>query len=104
MESRDQVTRSRRVLISNFRDGFFPTEWAGIKEMFETLKRGPAPDLVLTHYRDDRHQDHRVLSDLAWNTFRDHLVLEWGIGGHECSFRCRYERNLGRPQRPCENR
>ena len=37
------------------------------------------PDLVLTHTRDDRHQDHRVLSDLAWNTFRDQVVLEYEI-------------------------
>ena len=47
--------------------------------MFETLKRKSTPDLVLTHYRDDRHQDHRVLSDLTWNTFRDHWILEYEI-------------------------
>jgi LmbE family N-acetylglucosaminyl deacetylase len=68
-----------RVRISRFKDGFFPYQGAEIKKVFEQLKRGPSPDLVLTHYRDDRHQDHRVLSDLTWNTFRDHWILEYEI-------------------------
>lgn len=68
----------KQMLIKQFRDGFFPYEPA-IKEVFESLKRETAPDLVLTHYRDDRHQDHRVLSDLAWNTWRNHLILEYEI-------------------------
>jgi len=68
-----------RVTVKSFTDGFFPYEGARIKRVFEQLKRRPAPDLVLTHYRDDRHQDHRQLSDLTWNTFRDHLVLEYEI-------------------------
>jgi LmbE family N-acetylglucosaminyl deacetylase len=66
-----------RVQIHGFRDGFFPYE-PKIKEIFESLKTA-RPDVVFTHYRHDRHQDHRVLSDLAWNTFRDHLVLEYEI-------------------------
>lgn len=69
--------RRKRVLVKRFRDGFFPYEGARIKAVFEVLKRELNPDIVLTHYRDDRHQDHRVLSDLTWNTFRDHLVLEY---------------------------
>jgi LmbE family N-acetylglucosaminyl deacetylase len=81
-------SRRSRVLISQFRDGFFPYD-AAIKDLFERLKKGPAPDLVLTHYRGDRHQDHRVLSDLAWNTFRDHLVLEYEIP--------KYDGDLGIP-------
>ena len=68
----------QRVALHAFRDGFFPYDGAAIKTEFERLKP-VAPDLVLTHYRDDRHQDHRVLSDLTWNTFRDHLVLEYEI-------------------------
>jgi LmbE family N-acetylglucosaminyl deacetylase len=68
-----------RVVIHQFSDGHFPYEGADVKAVFETLKKESAPDLVLTHYRDDRHQDHRVLSDLAWNTFRDHLILEYEI-------------------------
>jgi LmbE family N-acetylglucosaminyl deacetylase len=68
-----------RVIIKQFRDGHFPYEGAAVKAVFETLKRETSPDVVLVHYREDRHQDHRVLSDLAWNTFRDHLILEYEI-------------------------
>jgi LmbE family N-acetylglucosaminyl deacetylase len=68
-----------RVVLKGFRDGFFPFDGANIKNEFEALKRQVAPDLVLTHYRDDRHQDHRLLSDLTWNTFRDHSILEYEI-------------------------
>jgi LmbE family N-acetylglucosaminyl deacetylase len=68
-----------RVRLHTFRDGFFPYEGAGIKMVFERLKRECSPDLVLTHYRDDRHQDHRVLSELTWNTFRNHWILEYEI-------------------------
>jgi LmbE family N-acetylglucosaminyl deacetylase len=68
-----------RVTLGRFRDGFFPYQGAEIKQTFERLKGRTSPDLVLTHFRDDRHQDHRVLSDLAWNTFRDHWILEYEI-------------------------
>ena len=61
-----------------FRDGFFPSVQVQIKERFEALKAFE-PDLVLTHYRDDRHQDHRVISELTWNTFRSHQILEYEI-------------------------
>ena len=77
-----------RVVLHRFRDGFFPYDGAAIKTAFEALKPFK-PDLVLTHYRDDRHQDHRVLSDLAWNTFRDHLILEYEIP--------KYDGDLGTP-------
>jgi LmbE family N-acetylglucosaminyl deacetylase len=83
-----QKARRTRVIIKQFRDGFFPYDPA-VKEVFETLKAAPTPDLVLTHYRQDRHQDHRVLSDLAWNTFRNHLVLEYEIP--------KYDGDLGAP-------
>ena len=62
-----------------FRDGFFPFLSGQIKDEFETLKREFSPDLVFTHHRDDRHQDHRLISDLTWNTFRSHLILEYEI-------------------------
>jgi LmbE family N-acetylglucosaminyl deacetylase len=68
-----------RVVLRQFRDGFFPFDGARIKTEFESLKRRPGPDLVLTHYRDDRHQDHRLLSDLTWTTFRNHWILEYEI-------------------------
>ena len=62
-----------------FRDGFFPYEGPAIKEYFETLKSSVQPDLIFTHYRHDRHQDHRCISDLTWNTYRNHLILEYEI-------------------------
>jgi LmbE family N-acetylglucosaminyl deacetylase len=66
-----------------FRDGFFPFEGAAVKQCFETLKAEIAPDLVLTHRLEDRHQDHRLLADLTWNTFRDHMILEYEIPKYE---------------------
>ena len=68
-----------RIIIHKFRDGFLPYEGGLVKESFEELKRDVFPDLILTHYRDDRHQDHRLISELTWNTFRDHLILEYEI-------------------------
>jgi LmbE family N-acetylglucosaminyl deacetylase len=68
-----------RLVQCAFRDGFFPSTVLGIKEYFEHLKRDVDPDLILTHYRDDRHQDHRIVSDLTYQTFRDHLVLEYEV-------------------------
>ncbi|HUL49081.1 MAG TPA: PIG-L deacetylase family protein [Gemmatimonadales bacterium] len=67
------------VIVQTFRDGFFPYDGGEIKAFFEELKQQISPDMVFTHYRADRHQDHRVVSDLTWNTFRDHLILEYEI-------------------------
>lgn len=67
------------VQLHDFRDGYFPAHYASIKDSFESLARDFKPDIVFTHMRDDRHQDHRVISDLAWTTFRDHLILEYEI-------------------------
>ncbi len=69
----------KEVELLAFRDGFFPWEGYQIKEEFERLKHQFEPDLVLTHYRDDRHQDHRMISDLTWNTWRSHNVWEYEI-------------------------
>jgi LmbE family N-acetylglucosaminyl deacetylase len=79
----------KQVMVKGFRDGFFPYLGMEIKEYFEELKRDISPDLILTHYRDDRHQDHRLISDLTWNTFRDHLILEYEIP--------KYDGDLGSP-------
>jgi LmbE family N-acetylglucosaminyl deacetylase len=78
-----------RIDIQSFRDGYFPTQTPLIKDWFETLKALPRPDLVLTHTRDDRHQDHREVCGLTWNTFRDHLILEYEIP--------KWDGDLGRP-------
>jgi LmbE family N-acetylglucosaminyl deacetylase len=68
----------RGPVLKQFRDGFMPFSGAEIKEIFETLKP-ISPDMVLTHYRDDAHQDHRLVADLTGNTFRDHLILQYEI-------------------------
>lgn len=72
-----------------FRDGFFPAHGREIKERFEELKAQLRPDVILTHYLEDRHQDHEMLANLTWNTFRSHLILEYEIP--------KYEGDLGHP-------
>jgi len=67
------------VRLHEFRDGYFPAEFAAIKDAFEIVAREFKPDIVFTHTREDRHQDHRVVSDLTWNTFRNQLILEYEI-------------------------
>ena len=67
------------INILGFRDGFLPCEGREVKEQFEVCKETFEPDVVFTHYRDDRHQDHRLVSDLTWNTYRNHLILEYEI-------------------------
>ncbi|MQA90559.1 MAG: PIG-L family deacetylase [Gemmatimonas sp.] len=67
------------VITHNFRDGFFPYQGAELKEAFEELKRRTSPDVIFSHHGQDMHQDHRLVAELTWNTFRDHLVLEYEI-------------------------
>jgi LmbE family N-acetylglucosaminyl deacetylase len=68
-----------RLVFGDFTDGSMPAEYKAIKAFFESLKEIPAPDLILTHHRDDRHQDHRVVNEMTWNTFRNHLILEYEV-------------------------
>ena len=70
---------SSRVDVMQFKDGFFPSQGDEIKRWFEGLKEEARPDLILTHRRDDAHQDHREVSRHTWNTFRDHLIVEYEI-------------------------
>lgn len=65
--------------VEAFRDGFFPSEITRLKEYLESVRASFTPDLVLTHHRGDLHQDHRVVADLTWQTFRDQLILEYEI-------------------------
>lgn len=67
------------VELHEFRDGFFPVQLEAIKEQFEAIARSFQADVVFTHRREDRHQDHRAVSDLAWNTFRRAFILEYEI-------------------------
>jgi LmbE family N-acetylglucosaminyl deacetylase len=84
-----QQAKDHRVILLKFRDGFFPYQGANIKEAFEELKKDVDPDLIFTHCRNDRHQDHRTISDLTWNTWRRHLILEYEIP--------KYDGDLGAP-------
>jgi LmbE family N-acetylglucosaminyl deacetylase len=72
-------TAVAKIEVLPFRDGFFPEQGEQIKSWFEMLKGRIDPDVILTHRRDDAHQDHREVSRLAWNTFRDHCILEYEI-------------------------
>lgn len=67
------------IRILEFRDGFLPYAGVAVKEAFEALKLEFVPDLILTHYRHDLHQDHRQVNELTWNTWRNHLILEYEI-------------------------
>lgn len=68
---------------------FLPAHWSQVKEAFEAVKARTRPDLVFTHRLEDRHQDHRLVAEMTWNTFRSHLVLEYEIP--------KYEGDLGQP-------
>jgi LmbE family N-acetylglucosaminyl deacetylase len=70
---------SSEVILGDHRDGYFPSQIATIKDRFESLKTRVDPDVVLTHRREELHQDHRVTAELAWNSFRDHVILEFEI-------------------------
>jgi LmbE family N-acetylglucosaminyl deacetylase len=78
----------RGPILKEFRDGFMPFEGVHVKDVFEGLKT-ISPDLIFTHNRQDAHQDHRLLAELTWNTFRDHLILEYEIP--------KYDGDMGRP-------
>lgn len=84
-----QGAGSSTVEVERFRDGFFPYSGAEVKSFFEGLKSRVSPDLILAPRLEDRHQDHRLVAELAWNTFRDHLILEYEIP--------KYEGDLGQP-------
>jgi LmbE family N-acetylglucosaminyl deacetylase len=81
-------TKRQQLTVHGFRDGFFPY-LPDIKDTFEALAREASPDVVFTHARLDRHQDHRLVSDLTWNTFRSHLILEYEVP--------KYDGDLGVP-------
>jgi LmbE family N-acetylglucosaminyl deacetylase len=71
--------KKKKVIIKNFKNSFFPYMGGEIKTFFEKIIKRVSPDIIFTHYRHDLHQDHRLVSELTWNTFRDHLILEYEI-------------------------
>ena len=77
------------IEIHGFRDAYLPWEGDKVKRVFEALKNDFSPDLILTHHNDDRHQDHGLVSELTWNTWRDHGILEYEI--------LKWDGDLGRP-------
>ena len=81
--------KSKKIDVQQFRESYFPFIGAHIKDYFEELKKEFSPDIVFTHYTNDAHQDHRLISSLTWNTFRDHLILEYEVP--------KYDGDLGRP-------
>ena len=81
-------TARSEVIVHGYRDGFLPYVGGEVKQIFEDLKPFE-PDLVFTHYSQDRHQDHRLAAELTWNTFRNHLILEYEIP--------KYDGDLGSP-------
>jgi LmbE family N-acetylglucosaminyl deacetylase len=83
-----EAANLRGPLLKTFPDSFMPFVGGEVKAVFEELK-SLSPDLVLTHNRNDAHQDHRLVADLTWNTFRDHLILEYEIP--------KYDGDLGQP-------
>jgi LmbE family N-acetylglucosaminyl deacetylase len=83
------TARLERSLLKDFPDGFMPFVGSEVKSVFEELKQAISPDLIFTHQGKDAHQDHRLISELTWNTFRDHLILEYEIP--------KYDGDMGRP-------
>jgi LmbE family N-acetylglucosaminyl deacetylase len=81
--------KKKKIEINRFRNSFFPYHGAEIKENFEKLQQEYHPTMIFTHYRNDLHQDHRLISELTWNTFRDHMILEYEIP--------KYDGDLGSP-------
>jgi|ERR1041385_182135 LmbE family N-acetylglucosaminyl deacetylase len=79
----------KTIVTKAFRESYFPAVWADVKDFFEEVRRSVEPDVILCHHPKDLHQDHRVVAELAWNTFRDHLIFEYEIP--------KYEGDLGNP-------
>jgi LmbE family N-acetylglucosaminyl deacetylase len=79
----------KNVILKDYRDGFLPYSGGQVKDFFEEMKGQMNPDLIFTHWHGDAHQDHRLVSELTWNTFRDHLILEYEIP--------KYDGDLGQP-------
>ncbi len=84
-----KAARATNVEAKTFRDTFFPYVGSEIKDYFQELQSRMSPDMIFTHFRSDLHQDHRLISELTWNAFRDHLILEYEIP--------KYDGDLGSP-------
>lgn len=80
---------SWRIVLGDFEDAHLPADFSRSKTFMRDLQQHGAHDVVLTHRLEDAHQDHRLVAELTWQTWRDHLILEYEIA--------KYEGDLGRP-------
>lgn len=81
--------KEKTIIINRFRNSYFPQCWGEIKDYFESIKQIFSPDIIFTHCKGDLHQDHRIIHELTWNTFRNHLIMEYEIA--------KYDADLGSP-------
>jgi len=79
--------RKKTIVVKPFRDGFLPYLGSPVKQCFEELKKVFTPDIIFTHCRHDLHQDHRLVCELTWNTFRDHFILEYEVPKYDADLR-----------------
>ena len=79
----------KEIVLKDYRDGFLPQRGGEVKDVFEEMKSHVSPDVIFTHWSGDAHQDHRLISELTWNTYRNHLILEYEIP--------KYDGDMGRP-------
>lgn len=79
-------TINKKINIEKFKNGYFPYIGTKIKDYFEKIKEQFSPDIIITHYHKDLHQDHRMVSELTWNTFRNHFILEYEIPKYDGDF------------------
>jgi len=84
-----RAASASHVDVSDFRESYFPDQWGAVQDRIEQIRAGAEPDLIFTPRRDDLHQDHRVVSELTWNAFRSHPILEYEIP--------KYDGDLGNP-------
>lgn len=84
-----EKVKAKKIDVQDFRESYFPFIGVKIKDYFEKLKNEYSPDIVFTHYANDAHQDHRLISSLTWNTFRDHFIIEYEVP--------KYDGDLGNP-------
>ncbi len=68
------------VAVGPFNDGYLPYEEpAAVKRFLRSSLPHEPVDLVLAPQTDDRHQDHRLLGELATQLFRDSSILGYEI-------------------------
>jgi LmbE family N-acetylglucosaminyl deacetylase len=82
-----KAASARSIQVTAFKDAFFPFLGSDIKQHFQKLYSEFSPDLIFTHCKEDLHQDHRVIAELTWNTFRNHMILEYEIPKYDGDFR-----------------